>query len=59
MFGIHVDSDDKTTALIQGSGSNYKTQAVVINEPEKWTTGTVLLIRAQGTGRTGPCAVMC
>ena len=28
----HVDEDDKTTALIQGPGSNYKTQAVFINE---------------------------
>ena len=29
---IHVDEDDKTTALIQGPGSNYKTQAIFINE---------------------------
>ena len=28
----HVDDEDKTTALIQGTGSNYKTEAVVINE---------------------------
>lgn len=28
----HVDDSDKTTALIQGSGSNYKTTAVVISE---------------------------
>ena len=28
----HVDEDDKTTALIQGVGSNYKTQAIFINE---------------------------
>ncbi len=28
----HVDDEDKTTAPIQGSGSNYKTQAVIINE---------------------------
>ena len=28
----HVDEDDKTTALIQGPGSNYKTQAIFINE---------------------------
>ena len=28
----HVDEDDKTTALIQGPGSNYKTQAILINE---------------------------
>ena len=28
----HVDTEDKTTTLIQGSGSNYKTQAIFINE---------------------------
>ena len=28
----HVDNEDKTTTLIQGSGSNYKTQAIFINE---------------------------
>ena len=28
----HVDHEDKTTTLIQGSGSNYKTQAIFINE---------------------------
>ena len=28
----HVDEGDKTTALIQGSGSNYKTWATFINE---------------------------
>ena len=28
----HVDTEDKTTTLIQGSGSNYKTQAICINE---------------------------
>lgn len=31
-ISIHVDEDDKTTALIQGPGSNYKTQAIIINE---------------------------
>ena len=31
-LAAHVDEDDKTTALIQGTGSNYKTQALVINE---------------------------
>ncbi len=31
-LSIHVDGEDKTTALIQGTGSNYKTQAIVINE---------------------------
>ena len=28
----HVDDEDKTTALIQGGGSNYKSQAIFINE---------------------------
>ncbi len=28
----HVDPEDKTTTLIQGTGSNYKSQTVVINE---------------------------
>lgn len=28
----HVEDEDKTTALIQGSGSNYKSKAVVISE---------------------------
>ena len=31
-LAIHVDSDDKTTAPIQGSGSNYKTKVIIINE---------------------------
>lgn len=31
-IGTHVDSDDKTTTLIQGTGSNYKSKAVLINE---------------------------
>ncbi len=30
--GTHVDAEDKTTTLIQGTGSNYKSKAVVINE---------------------------
>ena len=29
----HVDAEDKTTTLIQGTGSNYKSNAVCINEP--------------------------
>ena len=29
---VHVDSDDKTTTLIQGTGSNYNTKVVIINE---------------------------
>ena len=28
----HVDDEDKTTTLIQGTGSNYKSNAVIINE---------------------------
>lgn len=28
----HVDDDDKTSTLIQGSGSNYKSKAIIINE---------------------------
>ena len=31
-LATHVDDDDKTTALIQGIGSNYKTTVVIINE---------------------------
>ena len=34
MTAIHVDSEDKTTTLIQGTGSNYKTMVVVVNETE-------------------------
>ena len=29
---VHVDEEDKTTYLIQVSGSNYKTRAIIINE---------------------------
>ena len=28
----HVDDEDKTTTLIQGTGSKYKSKAVIINE---------------------------
>ena len=31
-LATHVDKEDKTTALIQGTGSNYKTKVVLINE---------------------------
>ena len=31
-LAVHVDSEDKTTTLIQGTGSNYKTRVVMINE---------------------------
>ena len=29
----HVDEEDKTSTLIQGSDSNFKSKAVIINEP--------------------------
>ena len=28
----HVDDEDKTSTLIQGSGSNYKSKTILINE---------------------------
>lgn len=31
-ISAHVDDEDKTTTLIQGTGSNYKSNAVIINE---------------------------
>ena len=31
-IATHVDKEDKTAALIQGIGSNYKTPAIVVNE---------------------------
>ncbi len=31
-LATHVDSEDKTTAPLQGTGSNYKTKVVIINE---------------------------
>lgn len=31
-IAAHVDQEDKTTTLIQGTGSNYKSNAVLINE---------------------------
>ena len=31
-FSNHVDGEDKTTTLVQGTGSNYKSKAVLINE---------------------------
>ena len=31
-IATHVDADDKTTTLIQGTGSNYKSKVVIINE---------------------------
>ena len=31
-IATHVDNEDKTTTLIQGTGSNYKSKVVIINE---------------------------
>ena len=31
-ISTHIDNEDKTTTLIQGIGSNYKSKAVIINE---------------------------
>ena len=31
-LSAHVDEEDKTTTLIQGTGSNYKSKAILINE---------------------------
>ena len=31
-IATHVDIDDKTTTLIQGTGSNYKSKVIIINE---------------------------
>ncbi|AZA17301.1 MAG: anti-repressor (endogenous virus) [Lactobacillus phage ViSo-2018a] len=31
-LATHIDEEDKTTSLIQGTGSNYKSKAVIINE---------------------------
>lgn len=31
-IATHVDDEDKTTTLIQGTGSNYKSKVVIINE---------------------------
>ena len=31
-IATHVDAEDKTTTLIQGPGSNYKSKVVIINE---------------------------
>lgn len=31
-LSVHVDDEDKTTTLVQGTGSNYKSKATVINE---------------------------
>ncbi len=31
-ISTHVDDEDKTTTLIQGTGSNYKSKTTIINE---------------------------
>ena len=31
-IATHVSDEDKTSTLIQGSGSNYKSKAILINE---------------------------
>ena len=31
-LATHVDAEDKKDALIQGTGSNYKSKVVIINE---------------------------
>ena len=31
-LATHVDKEDKTTTLIQGTGSNYKSKIIIINE---------------------------
>ena len=36
-LAAHVDKEDKTTTLIQGTGSNYKSQAFIINATPFWT----------------------
>ena len=45
-LAAHVDDEDKTTTLIQGTGSNYKTNATVINE-EKINEAIVNIRMAQ------------
>ena len=32
VIATHVDDEDKTSTLIQGSGSNYKSKTIIINE---------------------------
>ena len=46
---VHVDKEDKTSTLIQGSGSNYKSKAVLINE-----SGLYSLILSSCTQRNRP-----
>ena len=39
-LATHVDEEDKTTAPIQGTGSNYITRVTFINESGLYATGT-------------------
>ena len=48
-IAVHVDKEDKTSTLIQGSGSNYKSKAVLINE-----SGLYSLILSSCTQRNRP-----
>lgn len=45
----HVDSEDKTSTLIQGSGSNYKSKAIIINESGMYSL--VLSSKLEGAKR--------
>lgn len=42
-IATHVDDEDKTSTLIQGSGSNYKSKTIFINESGIYS----LILRAQ------------
>lgn len=42
-IATHVDDEDKTSTLIQGSGSNYKSRTIFINESGLYS----LILRAQ------------
>lgn len=42
-IAAHVDDEDKTSTLIQGSGSNYKSKTIFINESGLYS----LILRAQ------------
>ena len=42
-IATHVDDEDKTSTLIQGSGSNYKSKTIFINESGLYS----LILRAQ------------
>ena len=50
----HVDEEDKTTVAICDTGSNYKTQAVIINE-----SGLYSLILSSNSLRLAPVKEQC